>query len=118
MPRVFRILLTGGPSAGKTTIKNCLEKFLVFHFPEKNVHSVFLQESATMILQSTKCYACVKNMQKVFQNSILSMQKTQEESAENIVSEMVKHMADESYIFMFFDRGVMDGHAFTETTAW
>ncbi len=100
---IIKIVLTGGPSAGKTTAKAKIEKF----FTAKGYTVVFVPETASEVILSGITYNnCISNLE--FQKAIFSLQLAKEaiflRSARKLLSDKV---------LMVFDRGLLDGKAYT-----
>lgn len=98
----LRIVITGGPGAGKTSVL----KHLSEHLGNKGFDVVIVPETATEIISSGITPA--KIGQKAFQRNLLQMQLAKEE----YYTDMAEHLKKD--VIMIFDRGALDGKAYLD----
>ena len=116
---IYRILLTGGPHSGKTSAVEALRA----HLEAMRVPTVVVPESATQIITSLGSYAnvlCQGNVE-VFQTNVLNAQKTNELVLEQLVQALHRSTTMTrptlAPVVMIFDRGVLDGSVFCDSSA-
>lgn len=105
---VYRILLTGGPHGGKSTMLGIVQK----HLQASNVQPVVVSEAATQVIDMVDENSVPDWL--TFQQAIAKIQVAHERVAENIV----EHLGTASTTVMVFDRGILDGKVFTPTGHW
>jgi len=101
--QISKIVLTGGPCAGKSTALNSIRE----EFSKKGYTVLFVSESATDLINGGVApWTCTSPSD--FQNIVLSLQYNREK----IFEEAAKHIADNDKILLVCDSGVMDGKAY------
>ena len=102
---VGKIVLTGGPCAGKTTTISKVEEYLT----EKGYHVLVLNECATeMIKGGIRPFGEGALSVYDFQNEILNLQLYKEKRYKDIVNKMDKDIK----CILLADRGVIDNKAY------
>lgn len=104
--KVIKIVLTGGPCAGKTTIFEEMKK----HFSKKGIKVIALAESATELITSGIRPWEAKSVFN-FQNLIYSWQKFKEQKAD----ESLNINNGEDICVILYDRGIIDNKAYLES---
>ena len=99
--KITKIVLTGGPCAGKTSALSKIEEI----FTEKGYKVLVVGESATEIINSGIKKSVLKT-KKDFQLAILRMQKAKEELYYEAASKM------SNKVLIVCDRGTLDGKAY------
>lgn len=108
MNNVKRIVLTGGPCAGKTT---CLSR--ISDRLEALGYRVFIAtEAATMLLSGGVKLSDLGNFAFEFQDRLINLQLSLEQTFDSLARSL-----DQPSIILC-DRGVMDSKAFMEPTMW
>ena len=80
---VTRIVITGGPCAGKSTAMSRIQEV----FNQKGYRTIFIQETATeLILAGINPVSCASNSD--FQNCLLKLQVEKEKIYEEAVKKM------------------------------
>lgn len=111
MPAIYRICLTGGPCAGKTTALTYLQHvlsqkgFRVFCVPEA---ATLLMKGGAMINVGTFAF----NQAVKFQTTLMRTQM----ALEDLFGEMARNEAKPAVILC--DRGLMDGSAYVSEELW
>ena len=102
---VAKIVLTGGPCAGKTTTITKIEEHLV----EKGYHVLVLNECATeMIKGGIRPFGDNKTNVYDFENEILNLQLYKEKRYKDFLSKY----PDDTKIIILYDRGSVDVKAY------
>ena len=101
MNKITRIVLTGGPCAGKTTGLAQVEQRLT----SLGYTVVIMEEMAT---QAMKSGVNITNLKEDFQYLLVKLQKQRDE----IYNETLKNI--EGNIVILYDRGILDGKAYSE----
>lgn len=102
---VGKIVLTGGPCAGKTTTISKIEE----HLEEKGYHVLVLNECATEIIKSgIRPFGSNKISVYDFQNEILNLQLFKEKR----IKDIVKILPENTKCIMLSDRGCIDNKAY------
>lgn len=101
--KVFKIVLTGGPCAGKTTMMNRI----VSEFSEKGFKVLVCPEGATELIPNGIVPNCDGISMEDYQYLIIQKQLDKEALYDRIV----KMMNHEKVIIMY-DRGLMDGQSY------
>lgn len=99
-----KIVFTGGPCAGKTTIIDMVSKYL----KEKNYEVLVVPETATQLFGIGFRYNMVNNIDQ-FQKIIYDFQKKQEETIDNILN--MNKNTNKKFVIIY-DRGVLDNKAY------
>ena len=103
--KIFKIALTGGPCAGKTTmLKNITE-----HLNEKGISNVVVPETATELIVNGVVPKGTNKSVKWFQDIVLRTQVFKEDMSKSYVSNMYYPA---SFAVMICDRGIIDGKAY------
>ena len=104
-----KIVLTGGPCAGKTTALQQIEK----EFTERGYHVIIVPEAATLLIQSGIRPFGEHGMDMVsFQKYVIDLQMTLENLAMKAANE------DQNPCLIVCDRGLLDDKAYVEDTSW
>ena len=104
--KIYKIVVTGGPCAGKTTAMTWIQST----FEEKGYKVLFVPETATELITGGITPLTCKN-ERSFQKFVLRIQKNKEK----IFKQAAKNMPDEK-VLIVCDRGLLDGEAFLEQT--
>ena len=104
---IKKIVLTGGPCAGKTTIFESIEKYL----KEKDYYVITLNETATELIKSNIIPCYDKTLTLIFQDIIMKYQYIKERCAYNYA----KSIAKNKKVIILCDRGIMDNFAYLDT---
>ena len=101
---VKKIVLTGGPRGGKTTIVNSIQDY----FKGKNVSLITVPETAS--LMSVNGIPIQSRSEKIikFQDMVYRMQTAKEKVAE----ESVDFLPEDRDVYIIYDRGVLDNRAY------
>ena len=107
---IHKIVLTGGPCAGKTTALSRLASFL----RERGFRVYTVPEAATMLFMSGVAFGDLDGEPRVraFQRALLSTQMTMEDAFEGIAR------STGSPACLLCDRGAMDGSAYCGDETW
>lgn len=97
---INKIVFTGGPCAGKTTIINKVKEYLI----SQNYKVIIVPETAT-ILKTAGINFNLVNSVIDFQNYILKMQITNEKIAEEAA-------LNNKQVIILYDRGILDNKAY------
>ena len=101
---MLKIVLCGGPGAGKTEIYSHLAQIL----EERGYHILFCPETSTeLILNGIRPNHFATSLE--FQNFVLDKQLAKEK----LYDEIAKHYFNDKTI-IFYDRGIMDGAAYID----
>ena len=101
MSQITKIVITGGPCAGKSTALSKLEK----HFSGLGYRVIFVNEAATELIQNGIKPQIGKNTD--FQNIILRTQRNKEQ----LYREWVSRLGDDK-VLLVCDRGALDNKAY------
>ena len=108
---VSRIVLTGGPCAGKTSALSRIEQY----FDELGYKVIIVPESATILINSgIRCFGSKALELFDFQNYILNMQLEHERFFE----ECAKSFKEDNKCIIIYDRGTIDGNAFIDNDSF
>ena len=101
--QIYKIVLTGGPCAGKTTTLNAVSKYL----KEKQIPVVTVPETATELIIN----GMTPNAENIygFQNLVLKRQLAKEKDALEYVQ---KNFANYDKCVIIYDRGICDNAAY------
>ena len=113
---VTRVLLTGPPSAGKSS----LGRDMAEQFGKMGYRTLFIKESAKEVLDmnmgNDDLYRSTQEGRDLFQSQVSVRQVHNEELAEQqIVAMMAASQGEPCKIIAFFDRGLLDVKAFAPT---
>lgn len=102
---VKKIVLTGGPCTGKTTVLDNIRDY----YSKNGFRVIVVSETATEIINDgIKCFGIDKLVDVVdFQELVLRLQLLKED----IVDSVVRYKTDED-ILVVYDRGTLDGEAY------
>ena len=100
--KIVKIVLTGGPCAGKTTAMNWIQNF----FTKKGYKVLFVSEAATELITSGVTLNAAKSVLE-FQRSLLRLMLAKEK----VIEESALNMKDNK-ILIVCDRGVLDNKAY------
>lgn len=105
MTKIKKIVLTGGPCAGKTEALNVLKKY----FKEKGKTVIIIAETSTQIIESGFKWWDGSVPVNVYQNLIFKYQLERE----NIIYQTIadSNLTD---VVVLLDRGLLDGKAYME----
>lgn len=102
---IAKIVLTGGPCAGKTTTISRIEEHLV----KKGYHVLVLNECATeMIKAGIRPFGDFAATVYDFENEILNLQLYKERR----YKDFLKNYSDDTKIIILYDRGTVDVKAY------
>ena len=101
--KITKIVITGGPCAGKTTGMSWIQNF----FTKKGYKVLFVSEAATELFDGGVQAGCFSNL--TFQTAIMRLQLAKEEIFEKTAKE-----SDYEKVLIVCDRGTIDGKAFSE----
>lgn len=105
--RIQKIVLTGGPCAGKTKILAEMEKHLV----EKGYYVITLSEVATQLIKSNMPPKMDKEHILFFQDIVLKTQIMKEATAQSYAEDILT----DKKVIILLDRAIMDNRAYLET---
>lgn len=105
--KIFRIVLTGGPCAGKTTIINELGRYLI----DNGYYVISITETATDLIKSKILPGNGRKQILLFQDLILKHQYAKE----NIAEKYARDFDNEKPIVILYDRAIMDNSAYLDT---
>lgn len=104
-----KIVLTGGPCAGKTTSIQAIEK----EFTEKGYQVLIVPEAATILINSgIRCFGNYALSKLDFQSQVITLQMTLESLAEETASKSA------AQTIILCDRGVLDDKAYVTKEEW
>ena len=104
---IRKIVLTGGPCAGKTEILDDIEKYLV----EKGYYVITIPETATQLIKS-KMFPCMdREHAMMFQDIVLKLQLMKEQQAERYAREKL----GDKKVVILCDRAIIDNKAYMGT---
>lgn len=102
-----RIVLTGGPCAGKTTALKRIDESLT----ELGYKVIIVPEAATIAINSgIRCFGDKPLNLYEFQNFILKFQYQNE----RLIEDTVKHYPEHTKCVLVYDRGIMDNSAYID----
>jgi len=101
-----KIVFTGGPCAGKTTLIEKTKEYLI----KKGYKVIVVPETATILLKSGNNPKLLADI-TVFQNFILQFQLFDEQLAQSVAT----LKSDEKFVILY-DRGVLDNKAYFDNT--
>ena len=102
IPKITKIVITGGPCAGKTTAMSWIQN----HFHELGYAVLFVPETATeLITGGVAPWTCGSNVD--FQKCQIALQIQKEQ-----VFEQAARSMKEDHVLIVCDRGVMDNKAY------
>jgi len=107
MQKIFRLVLTGGPCAGKTTAMSFIQNAMA----ERVYRVIFVPETATELITEGVAPWLTDGLE--FQKSLFSLQILKE----NIAIHLAETMKDEK-ILIVFDRGLLDNKVFMTDDEW
>lgn len=106
---MLNILLTGWPSAGKTTVLNAIKE----RFSEQGYNVLIVQETATELINSgIRPFGENSLEPEVYQEIVLKTQINKEKLARYAAS-----FLGEDKTIIIYDRGLLDGRAYVESDA-
>lgn len=109
---IYKIALTGGPCAGKTSVLKRIKELL----KEDGYHVVTIPETATYLIANGTPPLANENHSKKFQDLVLKAQITKEEIALTYCYDTLETAPDffenKKGIIILCDRGVMDNRAY------
>jgi len=100
--QITKIVITGGPCAGKTTALSWIQNA----FTDLGYHVIFVPECATELINAGISGKTCKNVE-CFQNALMKLQIDRE----NIYEQAAKTIKNDK-VLMVCDRGIMDSKAF------
>jgi CYTH domain-containing protein/predicted ATPase len=101
MPKITKIVITGGPCGGKSTGLSRIEK----HFTGLGYHVIFVNETATEMITSGAVPWMGRNID--FQNALLSIQRNKERVYTDWAA-----LLDKENVLIVCDRGALDNKAY------
>lgn len=108
---ITRISLTGGPCAGKTTALSNLSETLT----KMGFKVLLVPEAATLLMKGG---AMIETRKMTFADAVrfqINVMKMQM-ALEDIFIEIA--LTQDKHTIILFDRGVMDGRAYTDSKVW
>lgn len=100
--QISKIVITGGPCAGKTTLINCMEKI----YSNRGYHVLLISETATELISSGIApWTCRSN----YEYKVLQMKM--QLSKEKIFEEAARHLQKDK-VLIICDRGCADNKAY------
>lgn len=107
--KVFKVCLTGGPCAGKTTTLSTI----ISKFNAQGIRTYAVPEVATMLINGGLSFTNMTREKVItYQSVILSMQLSIEQHFLDVA------LADEGLALIISDRGTMDGKAYCDDQTW
>jgi len=103
--KIYKIVLTGGPCAGKTTILNKLNKYL----KQQNIPFVTIPETATDLIVNGITPSAMTAYE--FQTIVIKRQLNYELDAEEYFT---NHFANHDKCVIIYDRGIFDNAAYMD----
>lgn len=108
---VARIVLTGGPCAGKTSALKEIDK----HFSKLGYKVIIVPEAASMLINGgIKCFGENSLSLYEFQNNILKLQMQNE----RLYEQVARSYSNDTKCIMIYDRGLMDNNAYIDTKSF
>lgn len=104
---INRIVLTGGPCAGKTKVLGVLKE----HLEKNDYYVITVSETATELITNKILPGTSQEQVLFFQEMILKLQYTKEEIADNYA----KKISKEKKVVIIYDRGIMDNLAYLDS---
>lgn len=108
--RIYKIVLTGGPCAGKTSV---VERFMRISKAMSKLKVILCKEAATILKHSGIDFMTCGGG-SVFQERIIDWQMNAEETAYIAALKFLENHPDNTIIILC-DRGIMDGEAYYDT---
>lgn len=117
---ILRVLLTGGPHSGKTTVARLLQR----HIERLGAPVVLVPEAATQVIQAAGTTIDTLQRERLvfLQSLIMHVQYANEVTYESLAVTLQRltlpsrpHFAP---VVMIFDRSVLDGRAFVSEQDW
>ena len=102
--KIIKIVLTGGPCAGKTTALESIKKYL----QQNNIPVVIVPETATELIRSIQM-PLGDSTTYDFQSLVLRKQLSKEGIAEDYIKNILK---PEGKCVIIYDRGILDNRAY------
>jgi len=122
-PRTYRVLLSGAPCSGKTTILKQLQEEL--YESHENLRVIIIPEAVSLVLQSMDKESLRKSTfdmraKGIFVKSIIRMQIGMEDTYERMAVDMedLPDERDRGDTLIVFDRGLGDGLGFCQKEHW
>ena len=104
-----KIVLTGGPCAGKTTAMQSIEK----EFTEKGYQVLIVPEAATILINSgIRSFGKYALNTREFQRQVITLQMTLEQLAEEAANQ------SDTPTIIVCDRGILDDKAYVTKKQW
>ena len=100
---IYKIVLTGGPGGGKSTIVEEIQK----KYNKKGDTRVIVISETASIMAGNNLKPIECDYAFAFQNEVYHIQKTREEAAERLASHF-----PEKNIIIVYDRGILDNRAY------
>lgn len=102
--KIIKIVLTGGPCAGKTTALSSITKYL----KENNIHIITVPETASELILNNQ--VPINNGTTYnFQSLVLKKQLSKEQIAEDYINDVLKSTRT---CVIIYDRGILDNKAY------
>lgn len=105
--KILKIVLTGGPRAGKTSIIPKIKEYLE---SLSNANVFVMPETATELFKYGMEISNDNEKTLVFQDIVYNYQKAKEEAIEKYM----QNIPDDANVFIIYDRGIMDNRAYLE----
>lgn len=109
MPNIYKVVLTGGPCGGKTTLLSLAST----KFKQQGLNVLVVPEAASIIFNSSIRFPDLNKEQvELIQDTIFQLQTT----LENQIYKYAQTLSSDSLILI--DRGVFDNKAFIDPIMW
>ncbi len=105
--KVLKIVLTGGPRGGKTSLIPIIKEYLE---KKPNSYVIVVPETATDLAKMGIRPSSDKNKTLVFQDIVYTLQKSKEDAIEKIIATY----PEDSNVYIIYDRGILDNRAYLE----
>ncbi len=116
--KVIKVVLTGGPGGGKTSVLNAIKNLAqvdgkyknIIKLGDKKIKLITIPETATELISNGITPTESKKVYD-FQEALFNIQKAKEENAMNVL----KFGYDADIVLFIYDRGLLDGMAYLDT---
>jgi len=107
--KIYQIVITGGPCAGKSTFVSSCKRLLV----EKDIKTITMAEIATEIMASGIKYGDIPNL--AFQTIVIGRMLSNEKNA-LFAAEFYREKGQD--VVIFYDRGLCDNKVYCSVEEW